>query len=371
MATKKNFPYQILDLADLEGELWEDVPGFDGAYLVSNFGRIKSLRRWRNAGKGGGYYTEEKILRLRTSTKPNHHLKTKTYNVGVSLKMDGKVRSTSVAKYVYYAFVAPFDLDDPELVVSFIDCEGRNLRPENLILTTRSKLLKRAYDLKRAEVDFKLPVLQLDMEGNIVARFESITEAGEKKGWSIGAIAECTKGHIFQHKGYRWQLENKVKKIRQPKKAKDEVFNEYLWEKIGKPRTSLKTPIPVLNLNPESMEGEIWKPIEGLNNTYQVSNRGRIKSCSRFKGNQVWLKEHISKLVADGNKNKPTSTLLATLSKDGKKFQQSVARLVYFHFVAPFDISDKSKRVSFKDGCFYNLVPENLVLNVKQELSIK
>lgn len=371
MATKNNYPYQNLDLADLEGELWEDVPGFDGAYYVSNFGRIKSVRRWRNAGKGGGYYTEERILRLRTSTKPNHYLKTKTYNVGVNLKMDGKVRSISVAKYVYYAYVAPFDLDDPELVVSFINCDGRNLRPENLILTTRSGLLKRAYDLKRAEIDFKLPVLQMDMDGNVVARFTSITEAGEKTGWSVGAIAECTKGHIYQHKGYRWQLENKGKKLRQPKKANDTVFNENLWEKIGKPKTSLKAPIAVLNLDPGNLEGEIWKPIDGLNNTYLVSNRGRIKSCSRFKGNQVWLKEHILKLVADGNKNKAASSLLAPLSKDGKKYQQSVGRLVYFHFVAPFNLGDKTKRIMYRDGCFYNLIPENLILNVKKGLSIK
>ena len=33
-----------LDIHDLDGEIWEDIEGYDGAYQVSNFGRIKSWK---------------------------------------------------------------------------------------------------------------------------------------------------------------------------------------------------------------------------------------------------------------------------------------------------------------------------------------
>jgi hypothetical protein len=245
---KHIYPYQNLSLEDMEGEKWEDVPGFDGAYHVSNYGRIKSLRRWRGAGRDGGYYTEERILKPRVSIKPNKLLNTVTYSLGASFKQDGKVRSTTIGKYVYYVFIAPFDLDDPDLVVTYRDSDGRNLKPENLVLTNRSGLIKKAFQLDRARQENKLSVLQLDMKGKVLARYSSLTEAAQKTGFFLGAIAECTKGHIFQHKGYRWELSVDRKPGKLRKVPREAIFNDSLWQKLGQPRTSKKVPIPVLNL---------------------------------------------------------------------------------------------------------------------------
>lgn len=36
--------YKILDLADLEGEIWKDIKGYEGLYQCSNMGRFKSIR---------------------------------------------------------------------------------------------------------------------------------------------------------------------------------------------------------------------------------------------------------------------------------------------------------------------------------------
>ena len=37
-------------IEDIEGEVWKSIPGFNGRYMVSNMGRIKSLRygRWNH-----------------------------------------------------------------------------------------------------------------------------------------------------------------------------------------------------------------------------------------------------------------------------------------------------------------------------------
>jgi hypothetical protein len=100
-----------------------------------------------------------------------------------------------------------------------------------------------------------------------------------------------------------------------------------------------------------------------MDDAYQVSNFGRVKSVARFKHNYyVWAKDHIQKLVPDGKPDRNCSSLLVSLSKNGKKFQQSVARLVYFHFVKRFDINDKTIRVGYKNECFYDLRFKNLYL---------
>jgi hypothetical protein len=41
----QNYPYQNLEADVLPGERWKDIPGFEGYYKASDFGRIKSLDR--------------------------------------------------------------------------------------------------------------------------------------------------------------------------------------------------------------------------------------------------------------------------------------------------------------------------------------
>lgn len=365
------YPFENLNIDDMDGEQWDDAPVFDGSYLVSNYGRIKSLRRWRSAGsKGGGYYTQERIIKIGVGTSLNKHLNINTYSLAVTLKHDGQCYSTHVARLVYYLFVDRFDIDNVDIKVSYKDCNGKNLHSSNLFLTDRSGLNKKSYKLKRSFSQWqqnKIPVLQTDLSGSVIATFGSLTEASKRTGFNLGAIAECTKGNIFQHKGYKWKIASdnlnpEPAKTAERKNKKSEIFNKYLWEKIGKPKTSRLQPIPVLNLSLDSLKGEVWKPIEGWEVCFEVSNAGRIKSVGRLKGNNVWLMEHILRLVPDGNRFRATSSLLVSLKRNGKSCQKSIARLVYYHFVEKFDLNDKTIRVYCKDKCFYNLDYKNLAL---------
>lgn len=44
-------PYQNLSCEDIPGEIWKDIPGWEGLYQASNFGRVKSLARESSNGK--------------------------------------------------------------------------------------------------------------------------------------------------------------------------------------------------------------------------------------------------------------------------------------------------------------------------------
>ena len=47
----------------METEIWKDVPGYEGLYQVSNFGRVKSFKKYKsgyvmkNTNKNGWYFT--------------------------------------------------------------------------------------------------------------------------------------------------------------------------------------------------------------------------------------------------------------------------------------------------------------------------
>lgn len=361
MTAVKTYPYQILDLADLEGEKWDDLPHFDGEYLISNYGRIKSLRRWRQFGTGGTY-TKDKILKADVHCRFNKHLKANTYHLAISIYKGGRYHKLLIARMVYYVFVASFDLDNKDLLISYKDFDGKNLKADNLILSNHSKVTSRSFEFKRTECTVKKAVVQISMEGKVLARFDSMHEAGRKTGSDAKGILDCVNGVCYQSNGFRWELEEKKdERIIEKEKV---LFHEGLWERLGLPQTARKRPLPVLNLNLETMAGEIWKPLIGYANLYQISNKGRIKICGHFDSRRSWVQEKIAKLIWDGNKGKRKPVLRVSLTKEGKKMMASVARLVYHHFVEPFEINNQKYRIAFKDGCYYNLSADNLSINV-------
>ena len=147
--SSKIYPYRNLSLSDIKEETWDDVPGYEGEYQVSNLGRVKSLLRWRSSGLGGGYYTKELIRKSIMSVNINDYTGEKNYLVSISLKKHGIRHTTAIARYVYYAFVEPFEIDNPDIIVSYKDYDGRNVRPANLFLTTRHGLVNRSFQLGR------------------------------------------------------------------------------------------------------------------------------------------------------------------------------------------------------------------------------
>lgn len=79
---------------------------------------------------------------------------------------------------------------------------------------------------------------------------------------------------------------------------------------------------------------EIWKPVSGYNGLYEVSNRGRIMSCTRVNtcGGVVGSRVIGGKVLAPLLKN--NGYIACALSKNGKTKHFSVHRLVAIAFVA-------------------------------------
>ena len=77
--------YKNLLLEDLNGEIWKEIDGYDGDYFVSNFGRVKSFK----------IYKEGEILKIRKYE--NGHLY-------IVLSKNKKHKHKSVHRLVYETF---------------------------------------------------------------------------------------------------------------------------------------------------------------------------------------------------------------------------------------------------------------------------
>lgn len=215
------YPYENKNLEDLPGELWIDVPGFDGLYQVSSLGRVKSIPRWVNHKSGKQILTKEKILSQSKYRHFNSHTNDETIALRASLSKENKSYYFQVRRLVYEAFTGELD---PEMVVVHIDGDGLNNRVENLQMITKSTKQKRIIQNDRmiptlAYLDrskFKKTyggysrqkkIGQYTLEGKLIKKYPSIAEACRKTGCEEKGIIKVAKGVWKHHHGFIWKYE--------------------------------------------------------------------------------------------------------------------------------------------------------------------
>ena len=168
-------------------EVWKDIPSYEGLYQVSNLGNIKGV-------KGN-------ILRLQ---KRNHGY------LSVWLYKNGDKRQLSVHRIVAEAFCNHPDGKDE---VNHINEDKQDNRAENLewvnhrensVHGTRQRRISEG---QKRRTDHIKPIEQLDMEGNVIARYPSMKAMEDITGFSKGNICSFIRGknnNTHQY-GYKWR----------------------------------------------------------------------------------------------------------------------------------------------------------------------
>lgn len=113
-------------------EIWKDIKGYEGLYQVSNFGRIRSLTRQVENGKG---------LYVRNGQEMKQAYSSTGYKI-VALCKDGKRKMFKVHRLVAIAFI-----DNPlnKKEVNHIDGNIENNLMENLEWVTHRENIIHAY----------------------------------------------------------------------------------------------------------------------------------------------------------------------------------------------------------------------------------
>lgn len=136
-------PYLNMQVEDLENEEWIDILGYDGIYLVSNLGRIKSYQREIDMGRFGVRIQPERIMKQHISKSNFHNLKEPSKSLQVSFSVDKKKTTYHVSTLVGNAFVG--ELKDNE-VYSKKNKLWNDNRAENLVILKKTDDVKLAYE---------------------------------------------------------------------------------------------------------------------------------------------------------------------------------------------------------------------------------
>ncbi len=226
---RQSYPYQILDVENLKGEKWKDIPNLEMYAQISNYGRIKRLAYELEYSDGRIFLKPEKIIKPVVMEIPNEFTNDHVFFLRVTITLFKQKHNFSLARLVYHCFKKPIDLNDESIVILARDHNGLNIKPSNLVQASLSQKQKKIFDLKRREpldidesgrrraiANSKLvnnkPVTQYDLNGKKVKTFPSIAIASKETGISHSLISSRARGIEYSAGGYIWR-QGKARKI--------------------------------------------------------------------------------------------------------------------------------------------------------------
>lgn len=197
-------------------EIWKDIAGLEGEYAVSNFGRVKRLKKEGNIN--------DCLLKLHQD---------KHGYVWVSLPRKNKFRTVLVHRLVAGMFIP-----NPMLYkeINHIDGNKTNNNVYNLEWCTRSQNVKHAFAMglksnkKGSEHARAKKCYEYDMKGNFIKEWGSISEAAEYYNDVTGNVCAACSGKYKTFHGHIWSYKREEIDVNAHRNSSGERTYQYSKE---------------------------------------------------------------------------------------------------------------------------------------------
>lgn len=197
-----------LSLEDFDGEVWKDIPGYEGWYQVSNMGRIKSMDR---------SFTQKRIC-----DSVERHIFTKgkvikaSYTYGLYLFCHLKKNGTSKAVKYHRIVCSVFHKNPDNLPqVNHKNEIKTDNRADNLEWCTPKynrnygTAPERLSKKLRNRADCSKPVYKFSLNGVLLKEYPSIKEAARDNNLKeANIVSVCNNGKSSSTGGFIWSFNN-------------------------------------------------------------------------------------------------------------------------------------------------------------------
>jgi len=182
-------------------EIWKDVPNYEGLYQVSNLGKVKSLER-DIVHMGNISRIKEKVMKPFINRGGYYCVK---------LSKNQKYKSFKIHRLVALAFIP-----NPN---NYECINHKDENKKNNVVSNLEWCTKRYNNEYGSKSLWKRKVYKFDLDGNLLAKYDSITEAAKQNNFSYSSINGCCRESIRTAHGFIWcfeieQLQGKLNKIK-------------------------------------------------------------------------------------------------------------------------------------------------------------
>ncbi len=196
-----------------EQEIWKDIPGYEGLYQVSSFGRVKSLSREAAVQSKSHRSVPSKILSLNMN---------RGGYPSVCLCRENKKTTYLLHRLVAQAFIAN---PKGKRTVNHINGNKSDNRVSNLEWNTYSENIAHAFKVLGRQptrpwlgkggkgYHANKKIHQLSIDGKFIREFDSITEAAESINLSLSAMSRVLTGKHKTAGGFMWAYSTDYNKL--------------------------------------------------------------------------------------------------------------------------------------------------------------
>jgi hypothetical protein len=185
---------------------YRNIIGYENLYKISEYGDIIHLsRKVKSSRSNNGYrITKEKYLKIQTNKYG--------YNYILLADIFGNRKH-----YFIHQLVTKTFLQNPNNYISinhkdenktnnhYSNLEWCTVRHNNLYNNRQEKINKKLQNTLKT----RKPVLQFDLNNNLIQEFQSINEACRKLGIFKYPLSKCCNNKKLTYKGYFWKFKEK------------------------------------------------------------------------------------------------------------------------------------------------------------------
>lgn len=190
-------------------EIWKPVVGWEDSYMVSSFGRVKSLERVVPFGRATRVIKEKLLKQVKKGTCSYY---------SVNLPIKGKQHWKLVHRLVAQAFL-PNPNNYPEVNHkdenkennSITNLEWCDREYNHFYGTARERqgdTLKKGFQENKYKIKYhKIPIIQFTLDGELVRKWDSAKDVERATGIQHRNICACCRKHkgYYTAGGYLWE----------------------------------------------------------------------------------------------------------------------------------------------------------------------
>lgn len=179
--------FKLRITGDLGFEIWQDIPGYEGLYQASTYGRIIGLPKTT---------TQSGLIKAYATGKKKQYLAVKLF----------KGSKNSRKSFYIHRLIAETFIPSPKKLpyINHIDENPSNNSVDNLEWCTAVYNNNFGTHNARMAASKSKAVLQFDMDGIFVKRFSSARDVERMTGYSQANISACCRNEWKQAYGFKW-----------------------------------------------------------------------------------------------------------------------------------------------------------------------